>query len=54
MQNLLPFEKFRREVVVRKESSTDDSHGCYPDKRSVAELISFGIINLDKPSGPSS
>jgi len=24
-----------------------------PDERSVAELLSFGVVNLDKPAGPS-
>jgi len=54
MKTLLPFERFEREVIVKKEAETNDSYGTYPEKRSVSELINFGIINLDKPSGPSS
>lgn len=28
--------------------------GCEPEKRPIKEYISNGIINLDKPSNPSS
>ena len=54
MKNLLPFERKKREVLVRKESETDGSFGRKPEERTVEELIGCGIINLDKPSGPSS
>ena len=54
MDTLLPFEKFTREILVRKEGITNDEFGSYPKKRSISELINFGIIDLDKPSGPSS
>jgi H/ACA ribonucleoprotein complex subunit 4 len=50
----LPFELKKRTILVKKESSTDDKFGSYPEKRSVSELINFGVINLDKPSGPTS
>ncbi len=53
-KNLLPFERFEREVIMKKEAETSSSYGCNPDERSADELINFGIINLDKPSGPSS
>lgn len=54
MENLLPFERFEREVVVKREVESIPSYGCIPEERSVSELMNFGIINLDKPSGPSS
>ena len=54
MDALLPFERFTRDIIVKKEAGTSDSHGCNPDKRPADELINFGIINLDKPAGPSS
>lgn len=54
MKNLLPFERFEREIIVKKEAETSDSYGCAPEQRSTDELINFGIINIDKPSGPSS
>ncbi len=53
-KNLLPFERFEREVIVKKEAESDKRYGYFPNERSTEELLSFGIINLDKPSGPSS
>ena len=50
----LPFEKVKREVLVKKESETDSELGSEPDKRAVPELIDYGIINIDKPEGPTS
>ncbi|MFP4112210.1 MAG: RNA-guided pseudouridylation complex pseudouridine synthase subunit Cbf5 [Candidatus Woesearchaeota archaeon] len=54
IETKLPFEKETREILIRKESKTSESYGSYPDKRSVEDLINFGIVNLDKPSGPTS
>ncbi|MCK4405603.1 MAG: RNA-guided pseudouridylation complex pseudouridine synthase subunit Cbf5 [Hadesarchaea archaeon] len=33
---------------------TDPSHGCEPSKRPIREHLRLGIINLDKPVGPTS
>ena len=33
---------------------TDDAYGTYYDKRTVEQLLSYGIILLDKPPGPTS
>ena len=54
METLLPFEKLSRQIVVKKESVTDDRYGCRPADRAAGELISSGIVNVDKPAGPSS
>ncbi len=43
-----------KEVLVKKEAETDWSFGKKPEERSVSELIEFGVVNLDKPSGPTS
>lgn len=51
---LLPAEKEKRQVYVLKEAQTDDRFGYYPDKRSIDVLLKYGVINLDKPSGPTS
>jgi tRNA U55 pseudouridine synthase TruB len=48
-----PWQKERR-LLVRAEDKTDLSFGCKPDERSAEQLLRFGIINLDKPAGPSS
>ena len=33
---------------------TDAGYGCKPEQRSIEQLISKGVVNLDKPKGPSS
>jgi len=50
----LPFEKIKREILVRKESETDLNKGKKPSERSVEELLNSGMICLNKPQGPSS
>lgn len=53
-QYLLPFEAVQRKIIVRKESETDLRYGRFPDKRPVDVLINYGVINLNKPKGPTS
>ncbi|MFO8015917.1 MAG: RNA-guided pseudouridylation complex pseudouridine synthase subunit Cbf5 [Candidatus Woesearchaeota archaeon] len=54
MSGALPFERVKREVLVRKESGTSPKFGSAPEKRSTEDLIKYGIINIDKPRGPTS
>jgi H/ACA ribonucleoprotein complex subunit 4 len=51
---MLPFEKVKREVLVRKEAETSEKFGTNPEKRAVQELVNYGVINIDKPAGPTS
>ncbi len=44
----------KRESLIRAQDITDPSHGCKPDKRPINEYLRLGIINLDKPIGPTS
>ncbi|MBU1205171.1 MAG: RNA-guided pseudouridylation complex pseudouridine synthase subunit Cbf5 [Nanoarchaeota archaeon] len=53
-KDLLPFENIKRKILVRKKSITSSKFGCEPDKRHVKELINYGIVNIDKPPGPTS
>ncbi len=53
MPLLLPSD-VKRDVLIKDEEPTDPSYGCPPEKRSVQELLDAGIINLDKPPGPTS
>ncbi len=48
-----PWEESKK-LVVRMDEETDPSYGCPPSKRSLDQHIRFGLIDLDKPSGPSS
>ncbi|MEM4577008.1 MAG: hypothetical protein QW701_06115 [Candidatus Nezhaarchaeales archaeon] len=41
-------------VLIKAEDTTDYSYGCPPDLRPIELHIDLGIINLDKPSGPTS
>jgi len=50
----LPFEKVKRRILIKSESKTDPSYGCDPNQRPVEELINYGVVNIDKPSGPTS
>ncbi|MFH1506555.1 MAG: RNA-guided pseudouridylation complex pseudouridine synthase subunit Cbf5 [archaeon] len=50
----LPFEKIKRQVFVKKEADSNPEYGCKPKTRPTEELLNYGIINIDKPSGPSS
>lgn len=52
--NQLPFEKIKRDILIRKDIETSEKFGKYPADRNVEELINYGIINVDKPSGPTS
>ncbi len=54
MENLLPFEKIKREALVRKEAVTDEKYGVIPKDRKTEEIINYGIVNIDKPKGPTS
>lgn len=42
------------ELLQKAHGETDPNYGCPPDARSMEEHLSKGIINLDKPSGPTS
>jgi len=48
-----PWE-IKRQLLIKAEEETDPSYGCKPEDRPIADYIRFGIINLDKPAGPSS
>lgn len=52
---MLPFEKLKREILAkRKDATTSPDYGCSPEERKTDDLVSFGIVNLDKPAGPTS
>ena len=54
METLLPFEKIKREILVKRESITNYDYGIYPKERGIKELIEYGIVNINKPPGPTS
>lgn len=40
--------------MVKSEDTTDPNYGWDPYKRPLEEHLRYGMINLDKPPGPSS
>lgn len=41
-------------LVEIDQDITDDAYGTYYDKRSIEQLLQYGLIILDKPPGPTS
>lgn len=41
-------------LITKRISRTDPRFGKRPEDRTVEELLEYGVINLDKPSGPTS
>lgn len=44
----------KRELLIKAEDTTNPTHGHKPSERPAAEYIRYGVINLDKPAGPTS
>ena len=43
-----------RDIYLRSKDSTDPRYGTDPNKRPVRDLLKSGMINLNKPRGPTS
>ena len=41
-------------LIEIDQDITDDAYGTYYDKRTIEQLMNYGIILLDKPPGPTS
>ncbi len=48
-----PWESQRR-LLVKAEDKTNPKYGHEPDQRPAEEYLRYGLINLDKPAGPTS
>ncbi|KXA99190.1 H/ACA RNA-protein complex component Cbf5p [candidate division MSBL1 archaeon SCGC-AAA259O05] len=44
----------KREVLIKATDFTDPEYGCDPESRPMEEHLKLGVINLDKPPGPTS
>ncbi|MCL1977835.1 MAG: RNA-guided pseudouridylation complex pseudouridine synthase subunit Cbf5 [Candidatus Bathyarchaeota archaeon] len=44
----------RRDVLTKTEDRTNPKFGHKPSERPAEEYIKYGVINLDKPAGPTS
>jgi len=54
MQKISAPWEIERRLVIKAEEETNPRFGHKPYERPFQEYIRFGIINLDKPAGPSS
>jgi len=54
MPKTTPPWDIKRELIVKTEGTTDPKHGCTPQERPAEDYIRYGVINLDKPAGPTS
>jgi len=48
-----PWE-IKRKLIVKTEDKTNPRYGCKPEERVAEEYVKYGVINLDKPAGPTS
>ena len=42
------------QLLVKSQENSDPNYGYEPKKRNIKDLLRYGVINLDKPAGPSS
>lgn len=54
IKKLDDFAGVSKQYILIKEFKTGESFGRLPEQRSLEENLRFGVINLDKPPGPSS
>lgn len=52
-ENKLPSDD-PEQLVIKSQEKTDYNYGCDPYKRDISTLLNYGVINIDKPSGPTS
>jgi len=48
-----PWE-IEHKLIVKAEDKTNPRYGCKPEERPIKQYIRYGVINLDKPPGPTS
>ena len=48
------FPTYKRKSLIKAQAQTNPYHGKPPHQRTIPELLQTGIINLDKPAGPTS
>ncbi len=52
--NLLPFERTKRDILTKRDGETSPKFGKKPEERTPDELLDYGVVNIDKPKGPTS
>lgn len=54
MPRTFPPWEIKRELHVKAEDETNPKYGHLPAERPAKDYIRYGVINLDKPAGPTS
>jgi H/ACA ribonucleoprotein complex subunit 4 len=54
MPRTAPPWETKRELLVKTEDTTNPKYGHKPHERPAEDYIRYGVINLDKPAGPTS
>jgi H/ACA ribonucleoprotein complex subunit 4 len=54
MPRTVPPWEVKREKHVKNHDTTDPKYGQNPNERPGVQYIRYGVINLDKPAGPTS
>lgn len=54
MSKIVPPWEIKRKLLMKAEEETDPRYGRKPAERPIQDYIRFGVVNLDKPAGPSS
>ena len=54
MPKTTPPWEIKRELLIKTEGTTDPKYGRKPTERPAEDYIRYGVINLDKPAGPTS
>ncbi len=52
--SLVPPWQHERRTIVRLEAETNPNYGYNPYERPIRMHLKLGVINLDKPKGPTS
>jgi H/ACA ribonucleoprotein complex subunit 4 len=54
MPKTTPPWQTKREPLIKNRDTTDRGYGCKPEERKAEDIVRYGVINLDKPAGPTS
>lgn len=54
MPRTVPPWEIKHELHIKNEDTTDSKYGSNPPERPPGLFIRYGVINLDKPAGPTS
>ncbi|HLE75627.1 MAG TPA: RNA-guided pseudouridylation complex pseudouridine synthase subunit Cbf5 [Candidatus Bathyarchaeia archaeon] len=54
MPRTAPPWETKHELLIKTEDTTDPKYGRKPHERPAEDYIRYGVINLDKPAGPTS